>query len=154
MTDTFDPRVIGQVKNLSVRSLRLVESFMVGMHRSRLRGISTDFAQHRAYVTGDDIRHLDWKALAKTDRLYIKEYEAETDMPVRFLIDTSRSMFFRSEEAGMSKYDYAATLAATIAYLLLSQKDTFGLSLFDEKVRANLRPRGSSSHFRASATSA
>ena len=104
MPDYFDPEVIGRVKGLALRSLRLVESFMVGMHKSRLRGISTEFAQHRPYVQGDDTRHLDWKVYAKTDRYYVKEYEAETSMFVRFLLDTSKSMFFKSEEAAMSKF--------------------------------------------------
>jgi uncharacterized protein (DUF58 family) len=148
MSDVFDPQVIGRVKGLAVRSLRLVENFMVGMHKSRLRGISTEFAQHRQYVTGDDTRHLDWKVFAKTDRFYVKEYEAETNMAVRFLVDTSRSMFFKSEESAMSKYEYAATVAATMAYLLMQQKDTFGLVLFDEKVRGALPAKGSSGHFR------
>jgi uncharacterized protein (DUF58 family) len=148
MPDIFDPQVIGRVKGLTVRSLRLVENFMVGMHKSRLRGISTEFAQHRQYVSGDDTRHLDWKVFAKTDRFYVKEYEAETNMTVRFLVDTSRSMFYKSEEAAMSKYEYAATVTATVAYLLMQQKDTFGLVLFDEKIRAALPAKGSSGHFR------
>jgi uncharacterized protein (DUF58 family) len=148
MPDVFDPQVIGRVKGLAVRSLRLVENFMVGMHKSRLRGISTEFAQHRQYVSGDDTRHLDWKVFAKTDRFYVKEYEAETNMAVRFLVDTSHSMFYKSEEAAMSKYEYAATVTATVAYLLMQQKDTFGLVLFDEKVRAALPAKGSSGHFR------
>ena len=149
MSDIFDPHVIGRVKGLALRSLRLVESFMVGMHKSRLRGISTEFAQHRPYTAGDDTKHLDWKVFARTDRLYLKEYEAETNMPVRFLLDTSRSMFFQSEEAAMSKFDYAATVVATLAYLLMQQKDTFGLVLFDERVRSVLPARGSGGHFRS-----
>jgi uncharacterized protein (DUF58 family) len=148
MADIFDPHVVGAVKGLTLRSLRLVESFMVGMHKSRLRGISTEFAQHRPYVQGDDTRHLDWKVFARTDRLYVKEYEAETNMPVRFLLDSSQSMFFKSEEAAMSKFEYAATVIATLAYLLMQQKDTFGLVLFDEKVHFAMPPKGSGAHFR------
>ncbi len=149
MADIFDPETIGRVKGLAVRSLRLVESFMVGMHKSRLRGISTEFAQHRQYVYGDDTKHLDWKVFAKTDRFYVKEYEAETSMRVRFMVDTSRSMFYKSDEAAMSKYEYAATVAATLCYLLMQQKDTFGLVLFDEKIRAVLPAKGSGGHFRS-----
>jgi len=148
MPDYFDPEVIGRVKGLALRSLRLVESFMVGMHKSRLRGISTEFAQHRPYVQGDDTRHLDWKVYAKTDRYYVKEYEAETSMFVRFLLDTSKSMFFKSEEAALSKFEYAATIVATLAYMLMQQKDAFGLMLFDEKVRAVLPLKSSGAHFR------
>ena len=149
MPDLFDPHVIARVKGLEVRSLRLVESLMAGTHKSRLRGISTDFSQHRLYVPGDDTRHLDWKVFARTDRFYLKEYEAETNMAVRFLLDTSHSMFFRSPEAAMSKFEYAATIVATVAYLLMQQKDTFGLVLFDEKVRALLPAKGSAAHFRS-----
>ena len=148
MTDFFDPHIIGRVKGFALRSLRLVESLMAGMHKSRLRGISTEFAQHRQYAVGDDTRRLDWKVFARTNRLYLKEYEAETNMPVRFLIDTSQSMFFKSEKAAMTKFDYAATVVATLAYLLMQQKDTFGLALFSQKVLAMLPPRGSRSHFR------
>jgi uncharacterized protein (DUF58 family) len=148
MPDYLDPHVIGRVKGYELRSLRLVESYMAGMHKSKLLGISTEFAQHRQYVSGDDTRHLDWKVFAKTDRFFVKEYEAETSMAVRFLVDTSRSMFYKSQDAAMSKYEYAATVAATMAYLLMQQKDTFGLVLFDEKVRAALPAKGSSGHFR------
>ncbi len=148
MPDYFDPNVIGRIKNLTVRSQRLVESYMAGMHKSRLRGISTEFAQHRQYVQGDDTRHLDWKAYAKTDRFYIKEYEAETSMKVHFLLDASESMFFKSESAAMSKFDYAATVIASLAYLLMQQKDMFGLVIFDDKVRSMLPAKGSGLHFR------
>ena len=148
MPDIFDPHVVGRIKGLSLRSLRLVESLRVGMHRSRLRGISTEFAQHRPYVQGDDTRHLDWKVFARTDRLTMKEHEAETSMPVRFLLDTSQSMFFQSDDAAMPKFEYAATLVATLAYLLMQQKDPFGLVLFDEAVRAVLPGRSSGTHFR------
>ncbi|MCG3181507.1 MAG: hypothetical protein BIFFINMI_03903 [Phycisphaerae bacterium] len=148
MADYFDPHVIGRIKNFEIRSLRLVESYMAGMHKSRLLGISTEFAQHRQYVAGDDTKHLDWKVYAKTDRFYVKQYEAETNMRVYFLLDTSNSMHFAGDGAAMSKFDYGATLVASISYLLMQQKDTFGLLLFDEEVRAQLPPKGSHSHFR------
>jgi uncharacterized protein (DUF58 family) len=148
MADIFDPQVIGRIKGLSLRSLRLVESFMVGMHKSRLRGISTEFAQHRPYVQGDDTRHLDWKVYAKTDRFYVKEYEAETSMGVTFMLDTSKSMFFKSDEAAMSKFEYAATIVATLSYLFMQQKDTFSLVLFDDAIRSILPFKSSGTHFR------
>ncbi|MGQ9662648.1 MAG: DUF58 domain-containing protein [Kiritimatiellia bacterium] len=148
MPDYFDPHVISRVKGFEVRSMRLVESHMAGVHRSRLRGISTEFAQHRQYVIGDDLRHLDWKVYAKTDRLFVKEYEAETNMPVYFLLDTSPSMFFKSDENLLSKYEYGATVVATLAYLLTQQKDTFALVLFGEKPRTILPAKGSMGHYR------
>jgi uncharacterized protein (DUF58 family) len=148
MADFFDPKVIAQVKGFELRSTRLAESYLAGMHKSRLLGISTEFAQHRAYVAGDDTKHLDWKVFAKTDRYFIKQFEAETNMPVYFLLDTSNSMFFKSDRAAMSKFDYAATAVATLAYILMQQKDNFSLLLFDEKVRATLPAKGSGAHFR------
>lgn len=148
MPDYFDPHVIGRINNLELRSMRLVESYMAGMHKSRLLGISTEFAQHRQYVPGDDTKHLDWKVFAKTDRYFIKQYEAETNMPVHVLLDTSNSMFFRSGTSGLSKFDYAATAVAAMSYLIMQQKDVFGLMLFDEKVRVNLPLKGTSTHYR------
>lgn len=148
MPDYFDPHVLARVDGYELRSLRLVESFMTGMHKSRLLGISTEFAQHRQYVPGDDTKHLDWKVFAKTDRYFVKQYEAETNMQVVFLLDCSQSMFFRGQAAAMSKFDYAATIAATLSYLLLQQKDSFGLALFDGKLRTVTPARGAQSHFR------
>jgi len=148
MPDYFDPHVIGRIKGFELRSLRLVESYMAGIHKSRLLGISTEFSQHRQYVPGDDTKHLDWKVYAKTDRFYVKQYEAETNMKVFFVLDTSNSMHFKSEDAAMSKFDYAATVVASLGFLLMQQKDTFGLILFDEEVRNTLPAKGSHTHFR------
>jgi len=146
--DYFDPNVIGRIRKLQMRSLRLVESFMAGMHKSRLLGISTEFAQHRQYVAGDDVKHLDWKVFARTDRFHVKQYEAETNMRVTFLVDTSRSMFFTGDGSAMGKFDYAATVVAALAYLLLQEKDSFGLMLFDQQVHTVVRPRSSGGHYR------
>lgn len=148
MASFFDPRVFAAVARMDLRARRLVEGFMLGAHRSPFRGVSTDFAEHRLYVQGDDTRHLDWKVYARTDHFYVKRYEQETNMEVRFLIDGSRSMFFRSDEAPMSKFEYGATLAATLAYLLLGQGDAIGLNLFDSDVRLTFPPRSTVAHFR------
>ena len=148
MPDYFDPEVISRIKGLELRSKRLVESYMVGIHKSCLLGISTEFAQHRAYVFGDDTRHIDLKVYAKTDEFFIKEYEAETNMAVYFLIDVSPSMFYKSEEAHLSKFEYAATIAATLSYMLMQQKDLFSLALFDDHIQSFLKPKGSGLHFR------
>lgn len=147
MESVFDPHVISRIEQMAIRSRRLVEGFLAGMHRSRLRGMSTEFAQHRQYVQGDDIRHLDWKAYAKSDRYYIKEHEAETNLRVTFLLDCSQSMFFKSADAAMSKYEYGATVVASLAYLLMRQKDAFGLVLFDETIREAMPTRSSGGHF-------
>lgn len=147
MTNYFDPKIIGRIKNLDLRSMRLVESFQSGMHKSKILGISTEFAQHRQYTEGDEIKHIDWKVFAKTDKYYIKQYEAETSMNTYFLLDTSASMFFKSDEAGMSKFDYAATAVSAMMYLIQTQKDTFGLGLFSDKIHTRLPAKGSKSHY-------
>ncbi len=148
MPDYFDPQVLSRIKGYEMRSLRLVESFMSGMHKSKLLGMSTEFAQHRSYVPGDETKHLDWKVFAKTERYYIKQYEAETNMPVIFLLDASKSMFYQSPAAAMTKFEYAATTVCTLCRLLSLQKDAFGLVLFDRAIRTTLPPKGSQIHFR------
>ncbi len=148
MPDYLDPQVLSRIKGYEMRSLRLVESYMSGMHKSKLLGVSTEFAQHRQYVAGDETKHLDWKVFAKTERYFVKQYEAETNMPVIFLLDTSKSMFFQSPAAAMTKFDYAATTVCTLARYLSLQKDAFGLVLFDRAVRTMMPPKGSHAHFR------
>ena len=112
MPDYLDPQVIGRIKKLEMRSLRLVESFMAGSHKSRLLGISTEFAQHRQYVPGDDTKHLDWKVFGKTDRFYIKEYEEETNLSAWILLDISESMDYKS--GAVSKLEYVSYIAAAL----------------------------------------
>lgn len=144
----FDPHVIGRIERLELRARRLVEGFMIGIHRSPYHGISTDFAEHRHYVQGDDTRHLDWKIYARSDRFYVKKYEQDTNLEARFLLDCSNSMFFKSEDAPMSKFEYASTLVASLAYLLHRQRDAVGLTLFDSDIRETVQPRASFAHFR------
>lgn len=144
----FDPHVIARIDRLELRARTIVEGFMLGIHRSPYHGISTDFAEHRHYVQGDDTRHLDWKVYARSDRYYVKKYEQDTNLEARFLVDASRSMFFRSADAAMSKFEYAATLAASLAYLLQKQRDAVGLTLFDAELRTTLPPRATLAHFR------
>ena len=141
----FDPGVISQLKGLTVRARRVVEGVMLGMHKSPLRGFSTEFAQHRNYVPGDDTRHLDWKVLAKSDRLFIKQYQQETNLACHFVLDCSESMSYAGG-AALSKYDYAATLLASFAHLVISQQDSVGLSLFAENVRTTLPTKSTFGH--------
>jgi uncharacterized protein (DUF58 family) len=145
--NVFDPHIIARIERLELRARRLVEGYMIGIHRSPYRGISTDFAEHRHYVQGDDTRHLDWKIYARSDRFYVKKYEQDTNLEARFLVDCSRSMFFRSDGAAMTKFEYAATMTASLAYLLHKQRDAVGLTLFDSDLRTALQPRASYSHF-------
>jgi uncharacterized protein (DUF58 family) len=143
----FDPRVIARIEHLELRARQVVEGFLVGVHRSPYRGISTDFAEHRLYAQGDDTRHLDWKIYARVDRFYVKKYEQDTNLEARFLVDCSRSMFFRGDGAALSKFEYAATLTASLAYLLHRQRDAVGLTLFDSDLRATLPPRATYANF-------
>src|SRR5437660_12124548 len=129
----FDPKVIGRISRLDLRAQKVVEGFIAGMHRSPFFGHSVEFAQHRDYVRGDDIRHLDWKVWSKTDRYYIKQFEAETNLRAQVVVDVSESMHYG--HGPLNKYNYACTIGACLAYLLLRQQDSVGMVTFDENVR-------------------
>ncbi len=129
----LDPKVLAKVERLEVRARLVVEGFISGMHKSPYKGFSVEFAQHREYVAGDDVRFIDWKIWGKSDRFYIKEFEEETNLRAWLFVDQSESMSY-AHDGGMSKFDYAATGAAALAFLLQQQSDAVGLSLFDEKV--------------------
>ena len=129
----FQPEILNRIASLEIRARRVVEGFLSGMHRSPYKGFSVEFASHRQYVPGDDLRHIDWRVYAKADRFYIKEYEVETNMRAHLVLDGSGSMAYpeHPDDDRMTKWDYAATVAASLAYLLLSQQDGAGLTLFD-----------------------
>lgn len=143
----LDPRVLDAVKGLDLRARLVVEGFMAGLHRSPYQGFSVEFAQHRPYVAGDELRRLDWKVFGRTDKLYLKQYEVETDMAVWLVLDRSESMGYASPGA-MTKYDYACSLAASLAFLAMQQRDVVGFAAFDASVRTFLRPAGSPAHLR------
>ncbi len=135
----LDPDVLNKIARLDLRARLVVEGFITGQHRSPYHGFAVEFAQHRPYVPGDEIKHIDWKVWSKTDRFYIKEYEEETNLKCTILLDCSRSMRYGMDTRdGMSKFDYGATLAASLAYLLQHQQDAVGLITFDRAVRMNL----------------
>lgn len=144
----LDPVVLSRIGGLELRARLIVEGYFSGLHRSPYRGHSVEYADHRQYVQGDDIRHIDWKVYGRTDKHYIKEFEQETNLNCLLAVDTSESMMFRSPGSPMSKYDYAASLAASLAYLALRQSDAVGLVLFDEKVREFVRPSNNSTHWK------
>ena len=147
----LDPRVLSRVSRLELRARLVVEGFISGMHRSPYHGYSVEFAQYREYVPGDDIRHIDWKVWGRADRFFLKQYEEETNLSCQILLDCSKSMAYgRADGAGrMSKFDYAATLAAALAYLLQQQQDAVGAILFDRQVRCNLPPSSKSQQLQA-----
>jgi uncharacterized protein (DUF58 family) len=127
-----------------------VEGFCSGLHRSPHKGFSVEFKEHRPYVRGDEVRRIDWKVFGKTDRLYIREYEEETNLRCTILLDASGSMGYRGARAGsLSKHDYAVRLTACLAYLMLGQQDSVGLVTFDEKVRRYIPPRSKATHLQA-----
>ncbi len=142
----LDPSALARVKNLQMVARGVVEGAISGLHASPYKGFSVEFAEHREYTPGDDPRHLDYKMLARTDRLYIKQYEEETNMRVQILLDTSGSMAYR-HEGRISKYDYAAYLTAILSYLMLKQQDSVGLTTFDTAIRLDMPARSSPRHF-------
>jgi uncharacterized protein (DUF58 family) len=142
----LEPQALARVKNLSVVARGVVEGFISGLHSSPYKGFSVEFAEHREYTAGDDPRHLDYKMLARTDRLYIKQYEEETNMRVQILLDTSGSMDYRHEDR-LTKLEYASYLTAVLSYLMTRQQDSVGLTTFDTEVRLDMPARSSPRHF-------
>lgn len=138
----LDPEVLTRISRLELRARMVVEGFVSGMHRSPYQGFSVEFASHREYAPGDDIRHIDWRLFARGDRLYIKQYEEETNLQTHILLDCSRSMAYPEHDHGgwRNKYDYAATMAASLIYLLMMQQDACGLVLFDRAIREQIPP--------------
>jgi uncharacterized protein (DUF58 family) len=140
-TQYLDPEVLQKLGDLEWVAREVVEGLRVGSHRSPLRGFSTEFAHHRQYAPGDPIRSIDWRVFGRTERYYTKLYEAETNFDCHLLVDSSASMSYGSGK--VSKLEYAKFLAASIAYMVLKQRDSVGLSVFDSEVRAYMPPRSS-----------
>ena len=134
-----DPDAIARVSELTLRSRRLVEGAISGQHRSPFHGFNIEFAQYRDYTPGDDLRRLDWRVFARSDRHYIKQYEEESNVKVTFVVDASASMNYKGS-AALSKFDYAATMVISLAILLTRQQDPVGLVLFDEAAGTVLPP--------------
>ncbi len=136
------PDVARRVGRLDLKAKFIVEGFLAGLHDSPYRGYSLEFSEHRRYTPGDDPKDLDWTAWAKTDRLYVRTYRAETDLAAYLLVDTSRSMAYAGQDGGVTKLEYATSLAAALGYLLVRQHDTVGLGLVGSGLNRFLRPRG------------
>ena len=138
-----DPKILSRIGNLELLARTVVEGFINGLHRAPFFGASIDFAEHRGYVAGDDIRRVDWRVFARTDRYYVKQYEADTNTNVSILFDISRSMQFASR--GIAKIDYASFVAACMAYLAQRQRDRVGIITFDSDIVTHVPP--SAKHF-------
>jgi uncharacterized protein (DUF58 family) len=141
------PETIARISHLDMRARHVVEGYISGMHKSPFFGHSVEFVQHREYVPGDDIRHLDWKVWSKTDRFFIKQYEAETNLRSTLVVDVSESMQYG--RGPLNKYNYGCTIAACLSYLLLRQQDAVGCITFDADVRHVVPPRSQTNHIDA-----
>ncbi len=144
----LDPRTLAKLQGLELRARQIVEGYVSGVHRSPFHGFSIEFAEHREYVPGDDIRYVDWKVYGRSDKIYLKQYEEETNLVCYMLLDTSESMRYQSADAPLSKLEYAQCIAASLAYLVLQQQDSVGLVTFDKEVRALVRASSNPSHLR------
>jgi uncharacterized protein (DUF58 family) len=138
-----DPKILARIGNLELMARNVVEGFINGLHRAPFFGASIDFAEHRGYVAGDDIRRVDWRLYARTDRYYVKQYEADTNTNLSILFDVSKSMTFTS--GGVTKLEYASFVAACLAYLAQRQRDRVGIITFDADIVAHVPP--SAKHF-------
>jgi uncharacterized protein (DUF58 family) len=143
----FDPLVLAKISTMSLRARYVVEGLLSGLHESPYRGYSVEFAEHREYTPGDEIRRIDWKAYGKFDRYFIKEYEEETNLRATIFLDASASMAYGS--SGLSKFDYGCYLAASLAYLMLRQGDYVGLVTFGAQVQRYIPPRSGLQHLQA-----
>ncbi len=141
----LDPTAVARFGRLELLARLVVEGVMSGLHKSPFKGFSVEFAEHRQYGPGDEIRHIDWRAFGKTDRYYVKEYEEETNLRAYLVVDTSGSMGYAGRT--VAKVEYARRLAASLAYLMVSQRDAVGLVTFDEKLREMIPPRSAPGHF-------
>jgi uncharacterized protein (DUF58 family) len=144
----LDPRTLASLEGLELRARSIVEGFVSGKHRSPRRGFSVEFAEHREYAPGDDLRRLDWKVFGRTDKLYLKQYEEETNLACHLVVDTSESMAYRGPDAPLSKLDYARCVAAALAHLVLRQQDAAGVITFDNQIRSVLRPSNNPAHLK------
>jgi uncharacterized protein (DUF58 family) len=141
------PEAIARISQLELRARHVVEGFLSGMHRSPYFGQSVEFLQHREYAPGDDLRHVDWKVWARQDRYYVKQFEEDTNLRATLLVDASQSMRYGS--GPLNKFDYAATVAVSLAYLALSQQDAVGCVTFDEKIRVKVPQLAKKNHLAA-----
>ncbi len=141
----IDPVMLGQLNNMELVARCAVEGFFTGLHPSPFHGFSVEYSDHRAYQYGDELRYLDWKSFGRSDKLYIKQFQQETNVNVYILLDSSKSMSF-ADDGAVSKLHYGSFLAASLSYLMLKQNDSVGLALFGEEIRQWIPPRSRSTH--------
>jgi len=138
------PDVVSKLSGIEIKARLVVEGFIAGLHKSPYHGFSVEFAEHRQYMPGDPIRNIDWKVYAKSDRYFVKEFEEETNLKAYVLLDSSASMGYKSN--GIHKLEYASYLSASLCYLMLKQRDSVGLVVFDEHIRKYIPPKSTMTH--------
>ena len=136
--------MVAMLNSISMKAKLVVEGYIIGQHRSPYHGFSVEFAEHRSYEPGDEVKHIDWKLYGKTNRLFVKRYEEETNLRAHLILDTSKSMSYTSNK--VSKLEYGSYLLAALSYLMISQQDAAGVVLFDEKIRSFIPPKSTPSH--------
>jgi uncharacterized protein (DUF58 family) len=141
----LDPQIISKLGSLELLARLVVEGFMVGLHKSPYHGFSVEFSQHRPYMQGDDLKDVDWKVYGKTEKYFIKQHEEETNLKSYIILDTSKSMDFKSGQ-NISKLNYSMILAASLSYLMIRQQDAVGLALYSEKINKLLPPKASKTY--------
>ena len=144
----LEQQTLAKLEGLQLRARRIVEGYVAGLHRSPYRGFSIEFAEHREYAPGDDLRYLDWKVFGRTDKFYLKQYEDETNLIGYLVLDVSRSMSYQGPASALSKLEYAQCVAASLAWLILQQQDAVGLVTFDDRIRAHVPPSSHASHLK------
>src|SRR6185295_10276961 len=142
----LEPQTLARLQGLELRARRIVEGYVAGLHRSPYRGFSNEFAEHREYAPGDDLRYVDWKVYGRSDRVFVKQFEEETNFACHVLLDASESMSYRSETAPLSKLEFAKHVAAAISYVVVKQQDAIGLIAFDQEVTQAVRAGTHPSH--------
>lgn len=136
-----------QLENLELLAKQVVEGFIIGMHKSPFHGFSVEFAEHRIYNQGESTKNIDWKVLARTDKMFVKQYEEETNLRCQIIVDTSSSMYYPHDTEGMNKLQFSAVAAASLMNLLKKQRDAYGLSIYDNKVLQHTKCKSSTSHY-------
>jgi uncharacterized protein (DUF58 family) len=141
-------QALARIRNLQLLARTVVEGFVLGLHKSPFHGSSVEFSEYRPYSAGDEIKRIDWKLFAKVDRYYVKQYEAETNLVCNILLDASASMAYQSKPEGLSKLQYGCFLAACLAHFMIGQRDSTGLTIFDQDVRSVIPPKLTPTHLR------
>src|SRR3954447_21558298 len=144
-TSLLEPQVLQKISNMELLARQVMDGYVQGMHKSPHIGFALDFAQHRPYTWGDDLKRIDWRVYAKTDRYYIKQYEVTTNLRCHLVLDASGSMLYRGQGDALSKFRYAQFVAACLSYIVLHQQDSAGLVTFDNKVRSFIPPKSAPS---------